>query len=519
MESLANDLFLLIASLSSLRNKERIISLFLNGLNSFLPGYNFSWQESCTTNTALCVSTQNKCYGELLTTNQLNSDQLNLPLVQNAIQMLAVIFERLEQEELLNNQTHHLQNLVDERTVELKEQIEETQQLNEELNDSLLHIQQINTKLKEAKEKAEESDRLKTDFIHNLSHEIRTPMNAIMGFTSLLNDESLTPDKRKHFSYIIQSSGDQLLRIIDDILEISHLESQSIPIKKEEISINNLLLKLFNVFEPKVSGQKIRLYLKKGLTDDESKFITDSERLSKVLYNLIENAVKFTHDGFVELETQLHNNHLEIHIKDTGIGIHPSQHIKIFERFSQIESGSIRNFGGLGLGLAIAKGNIELLGGRITLQSELKRGSTFKVLLPYTNENHQYKPTNSNQQHSTILVAEDEEMNYLYIEELLETTHPNVKLLHAKNGEEVLEFCHTQASIDLILMDIKMPVMNGYKATTEIKKIFPDLNIIALTAYSTNKDKQKAYDAGCIDFLSKPINKNRLKQMINKYLP
>jgi len=370
-----------------------------------------------------------------------------------------------------------------------------------------------------AKERAEESNRLKTEFLNNMSHEIRTPMNGILGFSEFLSTPNLSEERRRYFVQIIQNSGNQLLSIIDDILEISKLETKQVSVSEDEICLNDFLLELFSVFDIRAKENKIPLYFEKGLSDHAATLRTDKTKLHKIVSNLLENALKFTASGYVKLAYRLKDKQIQIYVEDTGIGISTDKQELIFERFSQADKELSRNFGGLGLGLSIAKENAELLGGNITLESEKGKGSTFFVNIPYKPVNFDETSQKGNKQpEQTVLIAEDEEINFLYIDILINNFEQEIKTLHAKNGVEAVEMCKQRSEIKLVLMDIKMPLMNGYTATKLIKEFRPDLPIVVQTAYSTKADEDKAELAGCDAFLSKPIQENVLNELLAKYL-
>ncbi len=385
-------------------------------------------------------------------------------------------------------------------------------------------LRETNQKLEEAKNKAIESDRLKSEFLANMSHEIRTPMNGIIGFSEMLNDPDIDKDSTRNYTHIIINSSLQLKRIIDDILEISELETKQVKVYEEKLCLNKMFLELFSVYDNKAKDNRTPLYINKGLEDKQSTILGDEIKLRKILNNLIDNALHFTTQGYIEVGYNLENNKLHFYVKDTGVGISKDVQESIFNRFSQEDGSLSRKFGGLGLGLSIAKENTELLKGKIWVESEKDRGSTFHFSIPY----HPYYNNDINSLPSsdepafnrrpTILIAEDEVVNFIYYQTVIKKMTPPINLLHAKNGKEAVSIFKSTENIDLVLMDIKMPIMNGIDATLEIIKTNPKAKIIAQTAYSTKEDEKIALDSGCVGFISKPIEREAFRSLINKHL-
>jgi len=375
----------------------------------------------------------------------------------------------------------------------------------------------------ESKEKAEESDRLKTAFLHNISHEIRTPMNAIIGFAGFLNEPDLEPDNRRHYSNIVVNSSKQLLSIITDIIDIATIEAGQAKASKKETNVNLMLKLLFDQFSLKSNNMEIKFNLNTPLPDNESHIITDPTKLNEILSNLIGNAFKFTKNGFINVGYTTKNDYLEFYIEDSGIGIPTKYQNIIFDRFRQVESTMAREFGGSGLGLSISKAYVELLGGELWLESKPGKGSKFYFTIPFKREITDELPTKNPNLifhelavPKTILIAEDEDSNYMLLEIFLKDL--KLTLVRARDGVEAVELCKLVPTIDLVLMDIKMPVMNGYEATKEIRKLFPDLPVIAQTAYSNDTDRNHALECGCIDYISKPIKQQTLLALISKHL-
>jgi PAS domain S-box-containing protein len=373
-----------------------------------------------------------------------------------------------------------------------------------------------------AKEKAEESDKLKTAFLHNISHEIRTPMNAIVGFSTLLGEPDIDEKTRKSYIEVIMQSSNHLLSIITDIVDISNIEANLIKTFKNEMSVNASVKSLCNQFMPKAAEKNINLVYENGLSESDAMILTDRTKFSQILSNLISNAVKFTEKGNVKISYGLKDNFLEFSVTDSGIGISQEHHSRIFDRFYQVQNAMERLYEGTGLGLAISKAYVEHLGGKIWLTSVPGIGTTFFFTIPYEKQVSAIVPPSEMKTAETfvfpvkkvILVAEDVESNFKLIRYFLSGS--NAEVLHAYNGKEAVEKCFSAGNIDLILMDIKMPVMDGYTAVKLIREKNAGVPIIAQTAYAD--DREKAMECGCSGFISKPFDRKSLFKVLSEFI-
>ena len=394
------------------------------------------------------------------------------------------------------------------------------------MNDQLEELVRIRTQeLYYAKEKAEESDKLKTAFLANMSHEIRTPMNGILGFSQLLKEPDLSVQEKSKYIDTIDNSTHQLLNIITDILNISKIEAGQEIVNSVDFNLNELLNEIICFFQPLANQKKLKLRLVQKLTSDINDITSDPVKLRQILDNLIGNAIKFTSKGKIDVIVSNTNTALIFSIKDSGIGIDPSMHEVIFDRFRQVELTNSRKYGGTGLGLSIAKSYIEMLGGAIQLESLPGKGSTFTFEIPLCLVNEpKLKGKNdmlSSKQYinwigKTILLAEDEDANALFMQTLLQTTGINIILV--QSGLEAIEYCRNNHEISIVLMDIKMPDMDGLTATRIIRSFNKDLPIIATTAYALSSDLEKCTEAGCNDYIAKPLVIDQLLGLIQKYL-
>jgi len=373
-----------------------------------------------------------------------------------------------------------------------------------------------------AKEKAEESDKLKTAFLHNISHEIRTPMNAIVGFSALLGEPEVDEPTRKSYIEIIMQSSNNLLSIITDIVDFSNIEANLVKTMKNEINVKISVIALCNQFITLAKEKKIELVCETGLSDSDAIILTDSTKLTQILSNLVSNAIKFTDKGHIKILFNLKKNFLEFIVSDTGIGISPEYYDRIFDRFYQVQSQASRLYEGTGLGLAISKAYVELLGGKIWVSSEPGKGTKFFFTIPYEKPVVDTIPIYDKKVpegyrfpvKKTILVAEDIESNFKLIKYFLSGS--NTEILRACNGKEAVEKCLSSDNIDLILMDIKMPVMDGYTAVKLIREKNTVIPIIAQTAYAD--DMEKAIECGCSGFISKPFDKKNLIKVLSEFI-
>jgi PAS domain S-box-containing protein len=373
--------------------------------------------------------------------------------------------------------------------------------------------------LEEARNKAEESDRLKSAFLANMSHEIRTPMNAIIGFSDLLSRKEYSEKINQEYIEHIKSSGKHLLKLIDDILDIARIEAGELKISNAPVNINKMLDELKSWFDNIImkNDKPIEIIIHKGSNDDIF-VITDSLRLNQVLANLIGNAVKFTKSGFIEFGYDIFGEQIQFYVKDTGIGIPEKQHKLVFERFKQFISPI---YGGTGLGLAITRSIVHLLNGDIWFTSKEGKGSTFYFTIPAEFAIKQEQMKNIKMKNTTaqlsgyrVLIAEDNDLSYHLLYQYLKNS--GAKLFRAKSGKEAIAM--SRKNIGLVLMDMQMPGMDGYDATRAIKLTNSKIKIIAQTASVMESDKERCFRAGCDAYLQKPIIRDQLLDTITECL-
>lgn len=409
----------------------------------------------------------------------------------------------------------------------------------EHLSKSFLQEKQLQEMLRKesnnllvAKQRAEESDRLKSAFLANMSHEIRTPMNGILGFSSLLNNVDLSETDKNSYIDVIQKSGERMLNIINEIIDISKIESGMVTVKLVKKNVNEIIKYVTNLLAQDAARKEIALSCKYGFSGDKAILKTDSEKLYAILINLVKNAIKYTNKGSIEIGYHLIDSStstekepdLVFYVKDTGIGIPEDRQKAIFERFIQADIADVQAREGAGLGLAITKSYVELLGGKIGVESEPGKGSTFYFTHPYARVDEMKTELVSELklklekeiQKVKVLLAEDDHISSVLMKKIIDKISSEV--IEVKTGIEAVEACRRNPDIDLILMDIKMPKLNGYEATRQIRQFNTNVIIIAQTAFGFSEDYIKAKEAGCTDYISKPINSAKLLSLIKLHL-
>ncbi|PKP39522.1 MAG: hybrid sensor histidine kinase/response regulator [Bacteroidetes bacterium HGW-Bacteroidetes-15] len=375
-----------------------------------------------------------------------------------------------------------------------------------------------------AKEHAEESDRLKSAFLANMSHEIRTPMNGILGFAGLLATPNLTGEKQREYIRIIENSGKRMLNIINDIVSISKIESGILDVNISESNISEQLEYVFQFFKEDAEKKGILLSCKNSLPEKDFVIKTDREKLYAILTNLVKNALKFTNEGTIEFGYAKKGKFLEFYVKDSGVGIRQEQKKLIFERFRQGSESLSRNYEGAGLGLSISKAYVELLGGKIWVESVEGKGSTFHFTIPIffepkeindiervVAELNEKKLSNN----LKILITEDDKTTQKLIATQIKKYSKEV--LIARNGAEAVQICQDNPDLDLILMDIKMPEMNGYEATKQIREFNKKVIIVAQTADALFGDNEKLIESVFNDYISKPFKKDTFAELMEKH--
>ena len=374
-----------------------------------------------------------------------------------------------------------------------------------------------------AMEKAEESDRLKSAFLANMSHEIRTPMNGILGFTELLSDTHFSGEEKQEFIDIIRKSGQRMLNTVNDLIDIAKIETGQMPVIYAETDVVEQITNLYRFFQHEAEEKGIAFLLNNNVLPQFSLIKTDLAKLDSIFTNLIKNAIKYTNKGSVEIGCRMNENRFEFYVRDTGIGIPKHRQQAIFNRFEQADIGDTRAFQGSGLGLAITKAYAEMLGGKIILESEEGKGSVFYFSFPVEFGEAEAEillknelPTESKdaKKKLKIMIADDDDIGYYYLQTVLNELE--CETFRCIDGAEVVEYCRNNNDVDLILMDIRMPVMNGLEATRKIREFNTAVVIIAQTAFALLGDKEIALAAGCNDYISKPINKAELIQKIKK---
>ena len=386
-----------------------------------------------------------------------------------------------------------------------------------------IHKKNSELELVEALKRATEADKLKSAFLANMSHEIRTPMNGIMGFANLLKSENLSHKERDKYISIIEKSGSRMLGTINDLIDISKIESGIAEMQTSDFNLNESLEYVYSFFKPEAELKGLKLSYYTGLDNDDAVIKSDNEKLYAVVINLVKNSIKYSNSGEIKFGYTIRNNQIHFEVQDSGIGIRKEMLGSIFNRFVQVDSSLTRSTEGVGLGLPITKAFVELLGGKIWVESEYQKGSTFYFEIPFVRgENiNILKESDTDTMHNkpkrklNILVAEDDLINQKLFSYILKDV--SNELIIEPNGARAVETFKKRSDIDLILMDLKMPEMDGYEATENIREINKDIKIIALSAFALETERKKALASGFTSYLSKPVSRADLLKAIGKF--
>jgi signal transduction histidine kinase/ligand-binding sensor domain-containing protein/CheY-like chemotaxis protein len=408
-------------------------------------------------------------------------------------------------------------------------------ELEQHRNELELLVRDRTRDLEKAKEKAEEADKLKSAFLANMSHEIRTPLNAIIGFVNLLSEDQIQENEKKEFYQIIQSNGFSLLNLINDIIDFSKIEAGQLDISFAELNLRQLFEEIYHIYEEELKrietshNRSLQIVVNQSYLEKVPVVVSDYVRLKQIFINLINNAIKFTSDGSIEfgIKEIAKNTEITFYVKDTGIGIERKNYEIIFDRFRKIEDDKITLYRGAGLGLSITKYLVERLGGEIWLDSEVGKGTEFFFRLPLTSleessDKNASTITSSglpvpDWSHKGVLIVEDEISNYMVVESMLKKT--NIEVYWAKNGEEAIELYRKNLKkTDIILMDIKLPKMDGFQAAEKIRKINGVVPVIALTAYALPREEHIIRQEAFNDYMAKPIIRDKLLRIMSQYL-
>ena len=373
-----------------------------------------------------------------------------------------------------------------------------------------------------AKERAEEADRLKSSFLANMSHEVRTPMNSILGFISLMEESNPTLEEQMEYFAIVRKGGERLMNTINDIIDISRIDSGQMQLSLGETNIAELNTIVLSLFKPDAAAKNLELIFAGMQPDDHILLRTDRNKLYTVLSKLVKNAIKYTKKGSIRFGCNHDSESINYFIQDTGIGIDQKRHKDIFERFVQVDGSINRDYEGSGLGLSLCKAYIEMMGGSIWLESEEGVGSTFYFRIPLNPEDVKESSDVLGSTESTtvshrslhVLIVEDDPGSYEYLSLILKRSNHQVS--HTYTGFEAIELCRQKNTFDLILMDVKLPGIDGYETTRRIREFSPEMQIIAISAFAFTEDHERALMAGCNDYITKPVNKDVLLKRLEQ---